>query len=128
MSPWEWGITVVVIASAIWIIQRLRSQFREDSDDADRTLEMLSQFRELHQEGGLTDDEFRSIRSRLSRRVQEVTVTATPAKPASTVESVANGKDETADPTPELLPVQQSTSENVEQSNPSAGTRDCKSE
>ena len=70
MSPWQWGIVVVGIVASIWLIFWLRSYFREDSENADGTLEMLSQFRELHQEGGLSDDEFRLIRSRLTRVAQ----------------------------------------------------------
>jgi hypothetical protein len=48
------------------LIVRLRTYFREDAEDADGTLEMLTQFRDLHQEGGLSDDEFRLIKSRLA--------------------------------------------------------------
>ena len=75
MAPWQWGFVIVAFSLAIWTIIRLRSHFREDADDADVTLEMLTQFRELHQEGGLSDDEFRLIRSRLTRKVQAANVT-----------------------------------------------------
>ena len=80
MSPWQWGILVVGVIASIWLIFWLRSYFREDSENADGTLEMLSQFRELHQEGGLSDDEFRLIRSRLARSTQK-TLLAGKAKP-----------------------------------------------
>jgi len=70
MLTWQWALTIVTIAIAIWLIVWLRSYFREDAEDADETLEMLTQFRDLHQEGSLSDDEFRLIRSRLSRQVQ----------------------------------------------------------
>ena len=72
MSPWQWGLVVVGIVLSIWLIFWLRSYFREDSENADGTLEMLTQFRELHQEGGLSDDEFRLIRSRLASRTQKL--------------------------------------------------------
>lgn len=71
MSPWQWGMLAVGIVVSIWLIFWLRSYFREDSENADGTLEMLSQFRELHQEGGLSDDEFRLIRSRLASSAQK---------------------------------------------------------
>ena len=66
MTLGQWAFVIVTISFAIWMIVWLRSYFREDADDADETLEMLTQFRELHQEGGLSDDEFRLIRSRLA--------------------------------------------------------------
>ena len=66
MPWWQWCLVIVAVTVAIWLIVRLRSFFRENADDADQTLEMLTQFRELHHEGGLSDDEFRLIRSRLA--------------------------------------------------------------
>jgi hypothetical protein len=71
MTLWQWAFVILVVSLSIWMIVWLRSYFREDSDDADETLEMLTQFSELHQEGGLSDDEFRLIRSRLTRIAQE---------------------------------------------------------
>lgn len=70
MKPWHWGLVIAAVTLTIWLIGRLRSYFREDADDADQTLEMLSQFRNLHQQGGLSNDEFRLIRSRLSSNGQ----------------------------------------------------------
>lgn len=70
MTLWQWIFVIVTISIAIWTIVWIRSFFREDADDADETLEMLTQFRDLHQEGGLSDDEFRLIRSRLARTAQ----------------------------------------------------------
>jgi len=116
MTPFEWVISVVALSVAAWSIGWLRSHFREDSDDADGTLEMLTQFRDLHQEGGLSDDEFRSIRSRLSRRVQEVSATAVSQPNVNPKQSDSIGKDDLRDKTSEQLPTQQSTSEKVEQS------------
>ena len=75
MPLWQWGVVIVAVSVAIWLIVRLRSYFREDADDADQTLEMLTQFRDLHQQGGLSDDEFRLIRSRLAISVQAARVT-----------------------------------------------------
>jgi hypothetical protein len=74
MTLWQWGLVIVAFSLAAWIIVWLKSCFREDADDADQTLEMLTQFRDLHQEGGLSDDEFRLIRSRLARSAQEALV------------------------------------------------------
>jgi len=71
MSPWHWAIVVFVVFASVWVIVWLRAYFREDAEDADGTLEMLTQFRDLHQEGGLSDDEFRLIRSRLARTAKQ---------------------------------------------------------
>lgn len=70
MKLWHWGIIALGFGLAIWLIIRIRAYFREDAEDADQTLKMLTQFRELHQEGGLSDDEFRLIRSRLANDAQ----------------------------------------------------------
>jgi hypothetical protein len=78
----QWSLVILGGAFAIWLIIRIRAYFREDADDADQTLEMLTQFRDLHQEGGLSDDEFRLIRSRLTLNVQESLV-AGKAKPSA---------------------------------------------
>jgi hypothetical protein len=74
ISPLQWGLVAVGIVFSIWLIFWLRSYFREDSENADGTLEMLSQFRELHQEGGLSDDEFRLIRSRLASSARKTLI------------------------------------------------------
>lgn len=58
------GVAVVV---AIWLVFQVRARFREDSGRADDKLEMLTQFRDLHQQGELTEDEYRLIKSRLAR-------------------------------------------------------------
>ena len=71
MTLWHWGLVVVAVSVAVWLIIRLKSFFREDADDTDQTLEMLTQFRDLHQEGGLSDDEFRLIRSRLAHSAKD---------------------------------------------------------
>lgn len=71
MSPWQWAIVVLAVFGSIWLIVWIRAYFREDAEDADETLEMLTQFRDLHQEGGLSDDEFRLIRSRLAHTAKQ---------------------------------------------------------
>lgn len=70
---WQWLLIVLAVCVSVWLIIQLRSHFREDADDADQSLEMLIQFRELHHEGGLSDDEFRLIRSRLANTAQAAT-------------------------------------------------------
>jgi hypothetical protein len=65
-SPGQWVPILVVLGALIAVIVWLRVRFRDDDDPAEDSLELLSQFRELHQRGELSEDEFRSIKSRLS--------------------------------------------------------------
>ncbi|MBS0204418.1 MAG: hypothetical protein JSS49_16050 [Planctomycetes bacterium] len=58
---------VIAVTVACWLVFHLRARFREDSGRADDKLEMLTQFRELHQQGELTEDEYRLIKGRLAR-------------------------------------------------------------
>ncbi len=112
MTPWQWGIVVATVSAAIWLIIWLKSHFREDADDADETLEMLTQFRDLHQEGGLSDDEFRLIRSRLARSAQEALV-ADRAKPiAISAELVPPNSTEPKSDTSIQSPANHATAEN----------------
>lgn len=116
MSPFEWIFAIAVVCFAIWLIMWLRSYFREDTEDADATLEMLTQFHELHQEGGLSDDEFRLIRSRLSRHVQGVSTNGLIEPQRNSAKSDQSDSVDLQAKTPEKLPEQQSTMENVEKS------------
>lgn len=60
-------IAVIVIGVGLGLTLKLRASFREDSDRAEGKLEMLSQFRELHEQGDLSEEEYRLIKSRLAR-------------------------------------------------------------
>ena len=67
-SPKEWLQFVGALAGIIvlvWLIVRMRLWFREDEGPAADVNEMLLQFRDLHRQGDLSDEEFRSIKSRL---------------------------------------------------------------
>ena len=67
MSPLTLLVVMIVISVSGWLVFHLRARFREDSGRADGELEMLTQFRELHQQGELSEDEYRLIKSRLVR-------------------------------------------------------------
>ncbi len=78
MTPATLLGVVIVISVSSWLIFRMRARFREDSGRADERLEMLSQFRDLRQQGELTEDEYRLIKSRLAREtVGQVVTTST---------------------------------------------------
>ena len=59
------GLVVVAIGVLVVIALKLRAWYREDSDDAVSQDELLLQFRDLHRQGGLSEDEYRSIKGRL---------------------------------------------------------------
>ncbi|MDB5343637.1 MAG: hypothetical protein JWP89_2014 [Schlesneria sp.] len=67
MSPTMLVGTIIAATVAVWLIFQVRARFREDSGRADDKLEMLTQFRELRQQGELTEDEYRLIKGRLAR-------------------------------------------------------------
>jgi hypothetical protein len=64
------GVAVVAIlaATGIYVVGRVKSSFREDGIS---TNEMLTNFRELHSRGDLSDGEYRTIKATLSARLQE---------------------------------------------------------
>ena len=104
LTPWQWAAVIVVLSLAIWSIVRLKSFFREDAEDADSTLEMLTQFRDLHQEGGLSDDEFRLIKSRLSHSAQMALVAEQKKSKPDSVEIKRSISTESSDDPAEQSP------------------------
>ena len=65
LAPWQWAIALLVACVGVWSIFQMRAWFREDSGRADDNLKMLTQFRDLHRQGGLSEDEYRLIKGRL---------------------------------------------------------------
>jgi hypothetical protein len=70
LTPRQWAVGLFVVALVatcvgVWSIFQLRAWFREDSGRADDNLKMLTQFRDLHRQGGISADEYRLIKSRL---------------------------------------------------------------
>jgi hypothetical protein len=66
-SGWELvgiGIGLVVL---IWLTFRVKAFFHDDDAGSGRTSDLLSDVRELRREGGLSEEEFRLIKTRLVR-------------------------------------------------------------
>lgn len=61
----EWGLLVVTVSLMVWLIFRVRAWFREEEDPTELDREILLQFKDLHRQGDLTDEEFRSIKGRM---------------------------------------------------------------
>ena len=64
-SLWWWVGLLFAIVVLVWVALRLRQWFREDSDPADDSRQMLSDIQEMYHEGDLSEQEYRSIKGRL---------------------------------------------------------------
>lgn len=67
---WPQAIGVLCLVVLIWLVVRLVARANEDADPAEVDREMLMTMVELHREGDLTQDEYRSIKGQLVRRMQ----------------------------------------------------------
>ena len=67
-SVWTWIGLVVAILCLVWIVVRVRAWFREDEDRAEDALRLLSEIQEMYEEGDLSEEEFRSIKGRLTKQ------------------------------------------------------------
>lgn len=65
--PWL-AVLVLFIGVAVFALRRLRERIDQDETDAS---EMLSNFREMHLQGGLSDAEFRTIKTVLGAKLQQ---------------------------------------------------------
>ena len=73
-SWYEWLALVATFFSVvvlIWLVIRVKTWYREDEDPAAQDHEMLVQFRDLHRQGDLSEEEFRSIKGRLIDRIDD---------------------------------------------------------
>ncbi|MFO1094602.1 MAG: hypothetical protein U0992_15050 [Planctomycetaceae bacterium] len=61
------GLAFAIVVLA-WIVNRVRAAFRSDADPAENANQMLSEIREMYEEGKLSEEEFRSIKGRLTKR------------------------------------------------------------
>ncbi len=53
----------VMTAAAVTVARRYRDR---EAQDIEQSSELISKFRELHAEGGLSDEEFRTIKAKLA--------------------------------------------------------------
>lgn len=65
------AIGLVGLGLAIWCFMRLVTWMRDDDDPAVSEQQMLTQIGELHREGDLDENEYRSIKERLVDRLKE---------------------------------------------------------
>ncbi len=62
------GMSVGVIV-LIWVTLRIKAWFRDDEARDENPVHLLSELEEMRREDGLTDEEFRLIKSRLAKAV-----------------------------------------------------------
>ena len=72
-GPWYLAIilftaVVALVAVGAYAVSKWRDAIDDDTNTAS---ELLTNFREMHSRGDLTDEEFRTIRARLSYKLQE---------------------------------------------------------
>lgn len=68
-SPSEWAATIAgmtFVGFAVWVMMRCRQWWRDDDDPAATDAQMLIHLRELKERGEITEEEYRSVRSRVS--------------------------------------------------------------
>ena len=73
------GVTVLLAALLVWSAFKLRAWYREDTGPADDRHELLVLFKDIQRQGDLTDEEYRSIRGRLTGGVADESGTSTDA-------------------------------------------------
>jgi uncharacterized membrane protein len=62
------ALVAILIAIGIYVVGRVRNSFREDGPT---TNDLLTNFRELHSRGELSEAEYRTIKAMLSARLQQ---------------------------------------------------------
>lgn len=73
VSWMAWFGLFALLAVAAWLVLRIRARFRDREDPTEGGHQMLMQMGELHRQGGLSDQEYRSIKSKLSAPVDHST-------------------------------------------------------
>ena len=67
-SVWTWIGLIVAILVLAWIVVRVRAWYRDDEDHAENAQRLLSEIQEMYDEGELSQEEFRSIKGRLTKQ------------------------------------------------------------
>jgi uncharacterized membrane protein len=62
------AVFVVLVFAAVYVLSKIRARTVQQEPLAS---EMMSKFRELHSRGGLSDAEFRTIKTTLTARLQQ---------------------------------------------------------
>ncbi len=66
---WELALIGGGVIVLIWVTLRVKAIFRDDAARDENPVHLLSELEEMRREDGLTDEEFRLIKSRLAKAV-----------------------------------------------------------
>ena len=67
-ASWYWWVALLaIVALAAWVLLRIRARFRDHEDSAEDNHRLLMQLGEMHRRGGLSEEEFRSIKKQVDR-------------------------------------------------------------
>ena len=61
-------LAVVVFGGGLYLIVKVRSSLRDETSGSH---ELINNFRELHDQGELSDEEYRTIKTMLATRLQQ---------------------------------------------------------
>lgn len=98
LSSWiPFGVSLICLIMLIWMILQLTTRLTEDTDPAESDRQMLLSIHELHREGDLTTEEFRSLKGQLVQRIAGKPDRSEPAESAAsensdTVQVMENGR------------------------------------
>ena len=81
------AVMLGMIAIGIQVLRRYRDHEAKDGAEAS---DMMTKFRELHAEGGLSDEEFRTIKTKLADDLRTAIKTDTQAEPQTELNAELN--------------------------------------
>ncbi|MCA9039309.1 MAG: hypothetical protein KDA65_03070 [Planctomycetaceae bacterium] len=63
---------IVAVCFLIWVIIQVRTRLRDDADHNADPWQLLQQMQDLHRQGDLTEEEYRSIKGQLLSKNEEL--------------------------------------------------------
>lgn len=96
-SPRDWVLFLAALAGlaiGLWAFARFIAWMRDDEDNAAAEQMMLTQYTEMHRDGDLSEEEYRSIKGRLLERLGDPEGSATAVAP----DDVADSSDDSTEP------------------------------
>ncbi len=65
------GAAFVALIVLVWLFVRIRAWLQDDAGPEANTHQMLTQFGDLHRQGDLSEEEYRSIKSQLIEKLED---------------------------------------------------------
>lgn len=70
-SSYLWVGLVLAVGIGVWVVTWIRSRLADDEGSSTEDHRLLSQIADLKEQGDLTEEEFRSIKGRLVKRIDD---------------------------------------------------------